>query len=411
MRVRSQHIPLIGLITAEALSLAGNQIAAVAMPILVLHYTQSPIAAGIAAAGNILPVLLAALIGGRAIDTVGAWRMSILADTLSFVSVLALPLAFLYTEHLPVFAMFLFVLLGALFDPTGISARQTLVPDIAARSGISLRAVNTWRGSVENGADFLGPIAGVALISTVGIVATFYVNAATFLLCAIIFALSVPRQKTTTTKQPAADSTGILLGIRYIFQHRSLRALALAGLIANAVILSFLSLLLPVLATQTLHSTTLLGICLSVFGLAATLSAASFAWLSVRLSHTAIYYGGLLLTGGSIVLCSIATTPSEAVAAVALSGLLLGAGNPLQQTVLHEETPESIAGQVFTALSALHYAAGPAGLVLAGITTEKLGIEPAMMVAGSVLCTTAVAGWLVLPLQHESPEHKKSAPQ
>ena len=96
MNFRNSSIPLAGLVSAEVLSLLGNQVAAVAIPILVLQSTHSALITGIAGIGNILPILIAAVLGGRAIDKFGAWPMSVIADLLSFVSVLSLPLALGY---------------------------------------------------------------------------------------------------------------------------------------------------------------------------------------------------------------------------------------------------------------------------------------------------------------------------
>lgn len=89
-------LPLICLMAAEFLSQVGNQIAAVAIPILVLQFTHSAIATGIAGAGNVIPIVLAALIGGKAIDQFGEWRVSVTADILSGISVLLLPLVFIW---------------------------------------------------------------------------------------------------------------------------------------------------------------------------------------------------------------------------------------------------------------------------------------------------------------------------
>ena len=54
-----RSLPLISLMVAEFLSQLGNQIAAIAIPILVLHFTHSAIATGITGAGNIVPIVIA----------------------------------------------------------------------------------------------------------------------------------------------------------------------------------------------------------------------------------------------------------------------------------------------------------------------------------------------------------------
>lgn len=392
--MKPRAVPLIGFITAESLSLLGNQIAAIAIPLLVLHYTHSPLATAVAAVGNILPILIAAVVGGRAIDKFGAWNISVLADVLSFCSVLALPIAFLYSDHVSTITIFLLVFAGALFDPTGVSARQTLVPGLAEMASAPLPKVNSWRGALENGADFLGPVLGAALVAAIGAANTFFANAATFLLCAVVFICTVPRRRIAV---PEHSSGAALAGVKFIFGHRSLRSLAITGMITSAALLPFLGLILPMLAAQKFDAPALLGISLAAFGLAATAGAAAFSMLSRRYSRRIIYYSGLAITGIGIALCAFANQHYEVVLASALAGLLLGAGNPLQQTVLHEETPESVAGQVFTSLTALQFAGGPIGLMLAGAATELWPVEHVALAAGAVLFASAAAGWWLMP--------------
>lgn len=78
------------------------------------------------------------------------------------------------------------VLIGALFDPTATSARHTLVPKFTKLARIPLAKVNGSRGSLENGADLLGSVVGAVLISLIGKVNTFFVNEASFFLCAVL---------------------------------------------------------------------------------------------------------------------------------------------------------------------------------------------------------------------------------
>ncbi len=396
MKVRLFTIPIAGLAFAEFLSLLGNQIAVVAVPILVLQYTGSPLVTAIAGSANVVPIVAAAFLGGRAIDRFGAWTLSVLADLLSSISVLALPLAFLYIGNISPALIFFLVFVGALFDPTGVAARQTLVPGLARLAGKPLERVNTLRGGLENGADFIGPIIGVGLIGSIGIINTFFANAASFLLCAVIFALAVPRKRNRSTESHGGD---LLLGARFIFRQPRLRPLAAMGVIASFVIIPFLGLLLPVLAIQVFDDTALLGICLSAFGASATLGALSFSKLTRLYSRSVIYYGGLLLTAFAIALCGILTTGYGVVLSAVLAGLLLGAGNPLEQTILQEETPKKLAGQVFTSLSAIRFGAGPLGLLAAGISTELAGVRAVLVLAGGLLAVAAAWGWHIAPLR------------
>src|SRR5262245_39425914 len=197
--------------------------------------------AGIAGVANVLPIVLAAFVGGRAIDRFGAWRLSLFADVLSFFSVLALPLTFLFSRDVSPIVIFALVFAGAMFDPTGIAARQTLVPRLARLARIPLPRINTVRGSLENFADLAGPLIGAGLIALIGAINTFFANAASFLLCAVIFAATVPAGR----RQPASgEATDFLSGARFVWREPQLRALAIMGSVCNFVLLPFLGLLL-----------------------------------------------------------------------------------------------------------------------------------------------------------------------
>jgi MFS family permease len=379
--------------------LLGNQVAAVAIPLLVLQYTQSPVVTGIAGAANLIPIVLAAFLGGKAIDRFGAWPISVTSDLLSCLSVLALPLAFIYFSHVSAALIFALVFAGALFDPTGIAARQALVPAMARLARKPLERVNALRGGLENGADFIGPIIGAALITYIGAANTFFVNAASFLLCAALFALAVPKKRNRIAETSSGD---LLLGARFIFRQPQLRTLAVMGMIASFLILPFLGLLLPVLATRVFNSAALLGISLSAFGVSATLGALLFSKLSRLYSRSLIYYGGLLATAFAILLCGLATTEYAVVISTALAGLLLGAGNPLEQTILQEETPKKLAGQVFTSLNAIRFGAGPLGLLLAGVATELTSVNIVLILGGGLLMAASLSGRYIAPLREKN---------
>jgi hypothetical protein len=76
---------------------------------------------------------------------------------------------------------------------------------------------------------------------------------------------------------------------------------------------------------------------------------------------------------------------------------LLGAGNPLEQTILQEVTPSKIAGQVFTSHTAISFAAGLFGLLLAGVVTELTNVNWVLSVGGGLLAISTAIGWWFMP--------------
>jgi MFS family permease len=396
MNTRFSSVPIAGLVSAEFLSLLGNQIVAIAIPVLVLQQTHSTMVTGIAVLVNNLPFVIAALIGGKAINRFGAWQVSILADLLSFISAVALPfIIIMYSNNISSFLLVVLVFLGALFDPTGVAARHTLVPILSRSGGWRLDSVNTLRGGLENAADFIAPVIGIGLINLVGINNTFFVNALSFLLSAFIFALTVPGKRTRLTHKSDDD---IFFGVRFIFSNTQLRTLAITGMIAGFVISSFLGLLLLVLATQQFHNTSLFGISLSAFSISATLSALLFSKLNRLFSYSLIYYIGLLIIGTGICLCGIVTTQYGVIFSAVFAGAA-GCGNPLEQTILQKQTSGKNAGQVFTTLPAIRFAAGSVGLLVTGLLTEFYSVNLIVLIEGSILIITAACGWFMAPLK------------
>ena len=395
MNIKTSTLPIAGLITAEFLSLLGNQVAAVAIPVLVWHHTQSPMITGIAVVAGNISFVVAAFIGGRSIQRFGAWRVSIAADLLSCVSVLALPVVFiLYPANVSPALIFLLIFVGALFDPTGVAARHTFIPVLARLARKRLDKVNSLRGSLENAADFIGPAIGAGLISFINFNYTLFVNAISFLLCAVLFVLTIPRKRQPL---PEKSNSDIFFGVRFIFKNSVLRTLAITGIISGFVISAFIGLLLLLLATQRFHHDALFAISLSALGITATISALTFSTLNRFYSHSFIYYGGLLIIGIGIGLCGVVSTPYGVIASAALAGVA-GAGNPLEQTILQEQTSAISAGPVFAALPAIRFASGSLGLLVAALLTELYSVNTVLLLAAGSLIITAIAGFYIAPL-------------
>ena len=84
--------PLFLILFAALMAGAGNGISLVAFPWLVLQRNGSALDASIVAMAGTLPLLVATLIAGAAVDYLGRRRVSMISDALSALSVAAVPL-------------------------------------------------------------------------------------------------------------------------------------------------------------------------------------------------------------------------------------------------------------------------------------------------------------------------------
>src|SRR3954471_20382986 len=83
--------PLFLIFLAALTAGAGNGISMIAFPWLVLQRNGSALDASIVAMAGTLPLLVATLIAGAAVDYLGRRRVSMISDALSALSVAAVP--------------------------------------------------------------------------------------------------------------------------------------------------------------------------------------------------------------------------------------------------------------------------------------------------------------------------------
>ena len=152
-------MPALLILSSAFLAAAGNGISMVAFPWLVLQRTGSAVDASIVAAAATLPLLVATLVAGTAVDFVGRRRVAMLADALSAMSVAAIPVLAitLGTGSLTTVVLAGLAALGSFFDPAGMTARQSMLPEAAARAGWTLDHTNSVYEAVFNLAYITGP--------------------------------------------------------------------------------------------------------------------------------------------------------------------------------------------------------------------------------------------------------------
>ena len=122
--------PIYLILFAALAAAVGNGISLIAFPWLVLQHNGSAFDASIVAGAASLPLLFSTLIAGTAVDYLGRRRVSIISDALSATTVAAVPVLAIMFGHASITVGVLAVLaaLGALFDPAGITARESMFP-------------------------------------------------------------------------------------------------------------------------------------------------------------------------------------------------------------------------------------------------------------------------------------------
>src|SRR4029078_12424724 len=230
----AKRCPLFLILFGALMAGAGNGISLVAFPWLVLQRNGSALYASIVAMAGTLPLLAATLIAGAAVDYLGRRRVSMISDALSALSVAAVPVLALTfgVGVINVAVLASLAALGALFDPAGMTARETMLPEAATKAGWTLDHANSVYEAVFNLAYIVGPGVGGLMIATLGGVNTMWVTAGAFTLS--IIAISTLRLEGAGTPNrnalPEGVWAGVVEGLRFVWNNKVLRTLAVVDL-------------------------------------------------------------------------------------------------------------------------------------------------------------------------------------
>ncbi|MCW2626032.1 MFS transporter [Mycobacterium sp.] len=370
--------PLFLVLFAALMAGAGNGISIVAFPWLVLQRNGSALEASIVAMAGTLPLLVATLIAGAAVDYLGRRRVSMISDVLSALSVAAVPLLALAfgVSVINVGVLAGLAALGAFFDPAGMTARETMLPEAATRAGWTLDHANSVYEAVFNLSYIVGPGIGGLLIGTIGGINTMWVTASAFGLSIIATAMLRLEGAGAPDRAALPDGVwaGIVEGLRFVWNNKVLRTLAFVDLATTGLYMPMESVLFPKYFTDR-NEPAQLGWVLMALSVGGLIGALGYALLSKYASRRAVMLIAVLTLG--VVMTIIAFLPPLPLilALCAVVGLVYGPIAPIYNYVMQTRAPKHLRGRVVGVMGSLAYAAGPLGLILAGPLADAAGLH------------------------------------
>jgi H+ antiporter protein len=399
--------PLVLFLFAALMAGAGNGISIVAFPWLVLQRNGSALDASIVAMAGTLPLLAATLIAGAAVDYIGRRRVSMLSDALSALSVAAVPLlALAFGVHAVNVAVLAgLAALGAFFDPAGMTARETMLPEAATRAGWTLDHANSVYEAIFNLAYIVGPGIGGLLIATLGGVNTMWVTASAFGLS--IIAIAALRLEGAgmpdRTALPQGVWAGILEGLEFVWTNKVLRTLAFVDLAATGLYMPMESVLFPKYFTDR-NEPAQLGWVLMALSIGGLVGALGYAVLSKYTSRRAVMLTAVLTLGVAMTVIAFLPPLPVILALCAVVGLVYGPIAPIYNYVMQTRAPQHLRGRVVGVMGSLAYAAGPLGLIVAGPLADAAGLHATFLALSvPMLVLGLIAVWLPALRHLDSP--------
>ena len=377
------------------ISVLGTSITAIALPLVVLLTTGSPLSAGVVAIAGAVPAALAGLLMGALIDRWNRRTVAALADVITAVSLVLLPLV-----HLTVglnLAWFIGVaVLSSFGDVPGLTAREAMVPAIARASGTSAARLIGVRESLAGAAFLIGPAIAGILIAVVEPVTVLWITAALAALAATL-TLVIPARAAVlqvdidegASPPPAARS--VFSGLGVLFRHPLLRALVLLNLLLGVVLAAMQGMVIPVHFAFE-GEPQFVGFVLSALAVGLLVGGAGFAVLGHRIPHRVWFVAGVALMAVGFVAIGILGPVWSIFAGAALVGLGAGSLNAVVGLAFVENIPDDRRGSVLGAQNALMTVVPAGGIGLAAVLIEVSSIGTATAVlAGLWIVASVVA--------------------
>nr|MBA2296988.1 MFS transporter [Actinomycetota bacterium] len=291
------------------------------------------------------------------------------------------------------------VFAGALLDAPGQTAREAILPDLVERAGTTLERGTSLFDGVSRGANMLGaPLAGV-LIAVMGPANVLILDAATFVVSALLMRLFVPapEPKDETAAAPERYFAQLREGYAFLWRTPLVRAIVVMVLVTNMLDAAMGGVLMPVYADRVLGSVVALGLMSGAMGATALAGTLLFAWIGHRLPRVSTLVAGFTLGGPSrFFLLAAMPGVGPVIAGFAIAGIGIGPINPIFGTLQYERVPERLRARVFGAVTAGVMAGAPVGALLGAGCVEWLGLQATFVVFGFVYLACTLSP-LVVP--------------
>jgi MFS family permease len=376
--------------SGQAISVAGNGMLMVALPLEVLRITRSPLDLGLVVAARLAPWVILLLVGGTVVDRFSRRAVMLASDIgcgLGLTILTALAIA--HAERLPALVA-LSVVIGAanaFFRPASTAIVRDIVP---ARLLMPANSLSTLSESVAQ--FLLGPLLGGLLIAAAGASWAFGIDAATFAVSAACLAAMRHITEVKSAKEPL--TRGISDGLRYCYSQPwlwwSLLALTLRT-VASSVPSSVTG---PLMVKDAFGGgAEALGIWLAASGGASALTSVFAASRSKPRRPVRTLWTAWIIAAAFAAAVGVAPALWMAVVFSGLSWGMGSYGNIVWMSTMQERTPATLLGRVSSIDWLFTLALAPLGTIGAGAAIAFIGVRATVLIGGLI---AAAAGAILL---------------
>ena len=362
------------LLSASLINNLGDGIVLAAGPLLVASQTRDPFLVSLALTFDFLPALVFGLIGGVAADRFNR-RWLVVGANFARSLVLTLLVVTIVTGTVSIAFVLAAILVLGTAEVFADSASSTLMPSIVARADLGIGNAR-MQGAFVLLNQLIGPPIG-AFLFVVGMAIPFAINAAAFLLGAVLISrisASVGDVALNRAGERTPFLADLLDGVRWLLHHAAMRTLAITVFTFNVTYGAAWGVLV-------LYARDRLGMDPVGFGLLTTAMAAGgvigitlYGPLERRFALGNIFRVGLLIETFTHLILALTTAPLVALGVLVVFGGHAFIWGTIANTIRQRATPNELLGRVGSVMRVASFGGLVIGTPLGGLMAGRFGI-------------------------------------
>jgi predicted MFS family arabinose efflux permease len=377
---------LIGLVTAELVSLTGSAMTFVALPFFVLVITGSTAKMGWVLAAEMLPIAIFGIPAGTVIAKLGAKKTMLISDAARGPLMLVIPILHHYGD-LSFAALLGTTFAIGIFAAPYFASSRLIVPEVAGEDEQAVASVNAVLSGANQLTQLAGPVLAGVIISLTTPATVLVVDGCTYIFSFLVIAIIVRAGKRV---EAAAQQKGVLSGLKFLLGDSLLGPLMIAACVINFVAQGI------VLGVQAVDyfrydaSGHVVGFLFAGFGVGALAGAIVAQQVAQKVPLLKLAAVAIVAMPLPLFLLSPTTPWPAATVIIAAFAFFTPLVNAPIIGILTVRTPVELRPKVMTAVMTVASMAGPLGFITAGYVLRNVTLGsffiglPALLTLGSL---------------------------
>jgi predicted MFS family arabinose efflux permease len=378
---------LLGLVTAELVSLTGSSMTFVALPWFVLATTGSTAKMGWVLAAEMLPVAIFGIPAGTVIAKLGSKKTMLICDAARGPLMLIIPILH-STGHLSFAALLGTTFAIGIFTAPYFASSRLIVPEVAGEDEQAVASVSAVLSGANQLTQLAGPVLAGVLIAATTPATVLVVDACTYIFSFVVIAAVVRAGKRV---EAAAQQKGVFSGVKFLLGDSLLGPITLAACVINCVAQGIVLGVQGIAFFRYDESAHVLGYLFAGFGVGALAGALVAQQVTQKMSLLKLAALAIVAMPLPLFLLSPTTPWPVATVIIGVFAFFVPLVNAPIVGLLTVRTPAELRPKAITGFMTVATMAGPLGFIAAGYLLRHVTIGsffiglPALLTLGSLV--------------------------